>query len=1500
MLQQIWAIYLGLLLSLATALAGDVGIDLRIEANWAPPPFVLQVIESIAAENSSAYFPLLTAISSHVEASSSGLANDEEVFNICIDHCLEMGFLTQDQVPYVSASLAMTRYSALIQAHYQYFDSWTTANEDRCSNVVVYNNDLTTCDIGAVFALKTKKAKDGIKADLLPFDRVLGVNQQAPLAVLYTDISSEEFATFHAHLSSSALEGKIRYVIRYKPSISSGKLATKEQLAGYGAILNVKRTDYLVIDDGKSEAAIIAEKDEDLEQALQDSSSSSKKKSPYKKLQETTEAAALDKASIPLLGFKTAGHIMDSEEPFQSLINICLNFPKFSKALSESDTGLEVSREVRRNMERSRLLGSGESVLLVNGALTYGSDISNIFDLFNVIDAERDYVSRLAEIGFNKTTARQLIENNLLDGINGGGNLRFDYRGNFDDDEEPLVWINDIEVDRPYQSLSPHVHMYNQDMGSVGALHPVRHNTHSVVFAMGLSDPKALQLFGQSLSFIMRGLPVQLGVIPLGHSPLDKAMARHVFALSQMKNSSERLGRYLSMCLMGHGPDQVFQQVSGGADKEVLNSDYVQTLLRSSEQWAQSFDVKPALQGSDASLVFANGKLVSANNPDEFLLSLVKVFTEDLEEIREYINQDGFDADTMSYSLRDWLIRDAMKQRNSLIMPSDMSREQFVDTAGLWSQFDEIPLPHITSQASSMTDASNARTLWFVANLGSVHDVRQLRELAVFAQESKPVHVRLNIVPLQGTPLLIDKALVRFNDLSSEQQVLLVDDWINVVLGSGTRGVRAEQIYHDMGIDPTDKIVFSSSTFSSVSQLLLEDSNRALVQKGIATIIYMGRALPLRTSDSLLNTEDIISLLAFEEPRVLGVLGSGLMKLHEIFDVGAYRLADTLVATYTKISRGDSFKGPKLDQKAGSVTRVNIDWAGNYTSFEVGDKSKSHIHVTAVINPVSEKGQELVAVLEAVAKMPVSITVYLNPSRLPKDEIPLKRFYRAKYPMMPEFGSTKKSIRFDNMPQSTLFTMALNTPSAWIVMPSKSIYDLDNIILDSVDTGKDLEATYELKHILIEGSALDVTTGKVPRGLALELRNGTHAKSASADTLVMANYGYFQLQANPGQWLLETQNGRSSEIFKMVSSEYIWLTSMTGTVIRAQFQRNKGMDTADVLANDEPLSKNSLFSRFKGLIQQEDQPEKHAEINIFSVASGHLYERFLSIMTDSVMRHTNHTVKFWFIENFLSPSFKEFLPTLAENFGFKYELITYKWPRWLNGQSEKQREIWGYKILFLDVLFPLSLDKVIFVDADQVVRTDLKELVDENLQGAPYGYTPMCDSRKEMEGFRFWKQGFWEQHLAGQPYHISALYVVDINRFRQMAAGDILRKHYQQLSHDPNSLANLDQDLPNYLQSIIPIHSLSQDWLWCETWCSDEALSTAKTIDLCNNPLTKEPKLDRARRQLSEWTGYDNEVANLRTSFENTSLGDNDREQSVNDQVDSGSVDEEYDYHEDL
>ena len=248
---------------------------------------------------------------------------------------------------------------------------------------------------------------------------------------------------------------------------------------------------------------------------------------------------------------------------------------------------------------------------------------------------------------------------------------------------------------------------------------------------------------------------------------------------------------------------------------------------------------------------------------------------------------------------------------------------------------------------------------------------------------------------------------------------------------------------------------------------------------------------------------------------------------------------------------------------------------------------------------------------------------------------------------------------------------------------------------------------------------------------------------------------------------------------------------------------------------------NSVFSsksKTKGTDVDEDDDGK---IHVFSLATGHMYERLLRIMMLSVSKRTSKPVKFWLFENYLSPTFKDIAAVMAEEYGFEVDYVTYKWPQWLTQQTQKQRIIWGYKILFLDVLFPLNVKKVIYVDADQVLRADLNELWEMDLKGKPYAYTPFCSSREETLGFQFWLSGYWANLLDGKPYHISALYVVDLENFRKNAIGDNLRAVYNNLAKDPNSLANLDQDLPNYAQSMgIPIHSLPQEWLWCETWCS--------------------------------------------------------------------------------
>uniref|UniRef100_A0A8D1WKP5 UDP-glucose ceramide glucosyltransferase-like 1 n=1 Tax=Sus scrofa TaxID=9823 RepID=A0A8D1WKP5_PIG len=553
----------------------------------------------------------------------------------------------------------------------------------------------------------------------------------------------------------------------------------------------------------------------------------------------------------------------------------------------------------------------------------------------------------------------------------------------------------------------------------------------------------------------------------------------------------------------------------------------------------------------------------------------------------------------------------------------------------------------------------------------------------------------------------------------------------------------------------------------------------------------------------------------------------------------------------------------------------------NHSIIKINSQEEDMVFdVIAIVDPLTREAQKMAQLLIVLGKIiNMKIKLFMN-CRGKLSEAPLKSFYR--FVLEPELMLTANDVagpvaKFLDIPESPLLTLNMITPEGWLVETVHSNCDLDNIHLKDIE--RTVTAEYELEYLLLEGHCFDITTEQPPRGLQFTL--GTKNKPVMVDTIVMANLGYFQLKANPGAWVLKLRQGKSEDIYQIVGHKgtdsqqergdvVVVLNSFKSKILQVQVQKNPDRIKEDILS-DKDGTKKGMWDSIKSFTKSlRKKDEKETDIlNIFSVASGHLYERFLRIMMLSVLRNTKTPVKFWFLKNYLSPKFKEVIPHMAEEYGFQYELVQYRWPRWLHQQTEKQRIIWGYKILFLDVLFPLAVDKIIFVDADQIVRHDLKELRDFDLGGAPYGYTPFCDSRREMDGYRFWKTGYWASHLLRRKYHISALYVVDLKKFRKIAAGDRLRGQYQTLSQDPNSLSNLDQDLPNNMIYQVAIKSLPQDWLWCETWCDDESKQRAKTIDLCNNPKTKEPKLKAAARIVPEWVEYDTEIRRLLDHLEN-------------------------------
>lgn len=964
----------------------------------------------------------------------------------------------------------------------------------------------------------------------------------------------------------------------------------------------------------------------------------------------------------------------------------------------------------------------------------------------------------------------------------------------------------------------------------------------------------------QLQDFVRRKLPVRFGFVPQAFTEASERQAKIVYHLVETYGIASVMA-YLQAALdnekTGDADKELFEATIADRKlredataltfEDVLNDEHHAEQAQLSRRWAERLRANVPLP-----VLFVNG--VPLPRKGNWVPTMGNQVGADLQLIRQAIYYRQLADDGW---LPDFFLRDAVSRRNPIVSPEDPQDLTILDVNKIQLEhgtlFEKIPVV----EAHPDSTKENWAVLTVLADLTNAEGLKLTATALQFRSNNPGIH--LDIIHNPPNPNGAHTVNTALKMSQSELPVIETDDQLQVAL------------------DAWDSIPSDTAYDAALKHFLAA----AGVRSGDNMLILNGRLVGPIKSAAEFVAEDFELFLEIEQDKRILPVYEAIEELG-LSDKVSGPVAAAKITSITALSTMPDLPAGIFERASPLRISTFNTLNSSHTAFEVGDKSTASIQLVAILNPASEHGQRWVPILKTLSELEgIYLKVFLNPKEK-LDELPVKRFYRYVLNSAPTFDDSGKvqglKAEFKGLPSEALLNVGMDVPPAWLVASKVSVHDLDNLKLSSIKS--DIEAVYELEHILIEGHSREAN-GALPRGTQLVL--GTEKNPHYADTLVMHNLGYFQFHANPGFYNLQLKKGRSSEIYYIESvgakgysaalgdeGNDVILMNFMGTTLYPRIYRKPGKEEEDVL--DLSLSDDVINSVKEGLKSVKNifgvktksaSDEEHAEINIFSVASGHLYERMLNIMMVSVMKNTNHTVKFWFIEQFLSPSFKDFIPYMAEEYGFKYEMVTYKWPHWLRQQKEKQREIWGYKILFLDVLFPLSLDKVIFVDADQIVRTDMYNLVQHDLEDKPYGFTPMCDSRVEMEGFRFWKQGYWANYLRGLPYHISALYVVDLRRFRELAAGDRLRQTYHTLSADPNSLSNLDQDLPNHMQHQIPIHSLPQEWLWCETWCSDESFPEARTIDLCNNPQTKEPKLDRARRQVPEWTPYDDEIAAL-------------------------------------
>ena len=1251
-------------------------------------------------------------------------------------------------------------------------------------------------------------------------------------------------------MSEAARIGQIAYRVRYRPSLSPSNKPLS--VSGYGVELALKRTDYIVIDDRDDKDA-------------KDSKPAAVQEYLSFKADDVEDLQPLSASELLGLGLKTSSYIMSQEDPLEALEKVLQDFPKHSSAISKLNSSDDFIAEHRAN--RAKFAPAGYNGVWING-LQVDTRQMNAFALLDRLRHERKLMKGFMDVGLTAQEAVSLISHSALtEGKESGEVQRYDYRDALEGGQT-IIWLNDLEKDKRYEEWSSHPSALLQRTFP-GQLPPVRKDIHNVVVPLDLVDPKDLGVLVNNLQvFVTRMIPIRFGFVPLVRSPESEKQSKIAYYLKDAYGLSA-LMKYLSASLADkQGPkfkDDRLEKViheqelrpgkTARTVADVLEAEDLKQRIESTNGYLKRL-------GLDGQTALANGAAVPKN--DALLQYVSERVAIDVATVQRTVYEEGPSEDLW---LAGVFLEGASASRNALIIPEDESSVAVVDLGRIIREharaYEEAP--------KLLPTPDGMKQFWsqvvLVADLDSESGQGLLKQALAFKEQ-------------QSELLLV----VIHSPSEEEGKLNPISGQVFDALAKGV-ALDMERLWTILENADSKESRGQANQMAEAFWLRMQPLVQALeFEPGQNGLLLNGRKVGPVPQDAEFKLEDFQALLAYERSKRITPVNTALTALDLEDKLGSALSAARLTSLVALSGKSDVPEG--IFESASALRTGDFHlWKTEHSAIVKGDSDATPIQIVASVDPTTELAQRWVPILRVLSELGgVHLKLFLNP-REKLQEIPVKRFYRHVLSAAPRFdeeGSvTDLKASFEGLPRQALLNLALDVPPAWLVAPKEAVQDLDNIKLSALKPDASVSAIYELEHILIEGHSRDVTTSQPPRGAQLLL--GTEVEHHFADTLIMANLGYFQFKANPGFWNIRLKPGMSEQIFKIDSigaeghapregdeTTEVALMSFQGKTLYPRLSRKSGQEDADVLEEGakagtpaDVLAKASKFATSILSSVGVKPKSEHADINIFSVASGHLYERMLNIMMVSVMRHTKHTVKFWFIEQFLSPAFKETLPHLASAYKFDYEMVTYKWPHWLRGQREKQREIWGYKILFLDVLFPLSLDKVIFVDADQIVRTNMHDLVALDLHGAPYGFTPMCDSREEMEGYRFWKQGYWANTLRGRPYHISALYVVDLRRFRQLAAGDRLRGSYHQLSADPASLSNLDQDLPNNLQGALPIHSLPQEWLWCETWCSDESLKEARTIDLCNNPETKEPKLARARRQVPEWTEYDDEIAEL-------------------------------------
>jgi UDP-glucose:glycoprotein glucosyltransferase len=164
---------------------------------------------------------------------------------------------------------------------------------------------------------------------------------------------------------------------------------------GYGVALDLKRTDYNVIDDRNAEG----------EEGGAETTSAEAGEVNLEH-EEISDVKALSASQLLRLGLRASSFVMESSDPLDTLVKLSQDFPKHTAAVSSYNVSDAFVAEHKTN--REQLLPSGFSVLWINGVQVDARKM-DAFSLLDHLRRERGLIDDGKSLGLSSKEVIDLL-----------------------------------------------------------------------------------------------------------------------------------------------------------------------------------------------------------------------------------------------------------------------------------------------------------------------------------------------------------------------------------------------------------------------------------------------------------------------------------------------------------------------------------------------------------------------------------------------------------------------------------------------------------------------------------------------------------------------------------------------------------------------------------------------------------------------------------------------------------------------------------------------------------------------------------------------------------------------------------------------------------------------------------------------------------------------------------------------------------------------------------